>query len=326
MTGQAQGQARDQAQSRAQGQAQARPRVAVIGATGVGMVFRVPRQPRAGETLIGGQLHTMPGGKASNHAIGLSRLGCQVRLFSALGADSLAEQASAAWPPESVDTSAVVSKAGQPSLVGVVLVSDDGENCVVLAPGAMDAYTAADVARHRDRMAGCGLALCSLEMRLDAAREALRAAREHGLTTFLNPAPAHEGEPMTELVGLADWITPNLGEARVLTGAADPERAAKILASMGARHVVVTMGGDGALLLTGGEVTHIGAPRVTATDTSGAGDAFNAALVAAIGYGATASAAVTWACYAASLVVQAPGFADAMHMWDDIKHIHEIVT
>jgi ribokinase len=309
-----------------QTQTPARPQIAVIGATGVGMVFRVPRQPRPGETLIGGQLHTMSGGKASNHAIGLARLGCQVRLFSALGADSLAEQASAAWPPESVDTSALVIKTDQPSLVGVVLVSDDGENCVVLAPGAMDAYTAADVARHRGHMAGCDLALCSLEMPLEAAREALRAAREHGVTTFLNPAPAHEGSLMTELIALADWITSNRGEAQALTGEADPERAAQVLASMGAGNVVVTLGGDGALLLTDGEVTRIAAPQVAATDTSGAGDAFNAALVAAIGYGATASAAVTWACYAASLVVQAPGFADAMYMWDGIKHIHEVVT
>jgi ribokinase len=303
----------------------ARPQVAVIGATGVGMVFRVPRQPRAGETLIGGQLRTMSGGKASNHAIGLARLGCQVRLFSALGTDSLAEQARAAWPV-SVDTSALVIKPDQPSLLGVVLVSDDGENCVVLAPGAMDDYTAADVARHRGHLAGCGLALCSLELPLAAAREALRAAREQGVTTFLNPAPAHEGEPMTELVALADWITPNQGEALALTGEADPERAARVLAAMGAGTVVVTLGGDGALLLAGGEVTRIGAPPVTATDTSGAGDAFNAALVAAIGYGATPPAAVTWACYAASLVVQAPGFADAMYMWDGIKHIHEVVT
>jgi ribokinase len=296
--------------------------VAVVGAVGAGLLYHLPRMPASGETLLTGTLQVVPGGKASNHAIGLRRLGARVRLFSAAGRDPFAELSRAAWRDEGVDARGVVELHGVPSLIGSVLVDAAGDNRIVIGTGAMGRYAPAHVEAFAADIAGCDLLLVSLEMPAAPGLAALRIARDAGVTTVLNPAPAPPQADAAGLLPLCDWVTPNRSEAAALTGLADPAAAAARLRELGAGGVVVTLGGDGALLLPGdGEETAVPAMRVRALDTSGAGDAFNCAFALAIAQGLPPAEAARRGCLAAGLIVQGPGFTGALARWEALPEL-----
>lgn len=290
--------------------------VAVVGATGVGLVYVVPRQPKSGETLVAESMRIMPGGKASNQAIGIARLGGAARLFSALGDDVFAGYVRDAWRREGVDATAVLEQSGQSSLVGSVLVDAGGDNRIVLALGAMAGYGPEHLDVHETAIAGSDVCLISLEMPAAPAQRALEIARAHGVVTVLNPAPAPDEADTRRLLPLCDWVTPNEGEAAAMTSQTDPTEAARALRELGASNVVVTLGGDGALLHTGEGTERIPARDVPCVDTSGAGDAFNAAFSLSLAEGRQPADAVRRGCIAGGLIVQGPGFVDALHLLD----------
>lgn len=297
------------------------PIIGVIGATGVGLVYRVPHQPKLGETVLGGEMRIMAGGKASNHALGVQRLGVQARLFSALGDDAFATIPRTAWAERGIDDRAVVTKPGIASLIGSVLVDDSGGNSIVIAPGAMNDFGSADVEAFGGLLDGCDIVLASLEMPSAAAICALERARANGTTTVLNPAPAPGAESLAPLVAVSDWVTPNLGEATGMTGRTDPEEAAQALLDLGARNVAITLGEEGVLVVMGGATHRVPAVTVDATDTSGAGDAFNSAFVVGLSLGADPIDAAAWGCSAAALTVQAPGFTETLHLWSQLPRL-----
>lgn len=292
--------------------------VAVVGAVGAGLRYHLPRMPESGETLVTGTLEVVPGGKASNHAIGLRRLGARVRLFSAAGRDPFAALSRAAWRAEGVDARGVVELDGVPSLIGSVLVDAAGDNRIVIGTGAMGRYAPAHVEAFAADLAACDLLLVSLEMPAEPGLAALRIARDAGVTTVLNPAPAPPAAAAARLLPLCDWVTPNRSEAVALTGLADPAAAAARLRELGAKGVVVTLGGEGALLLDDGGRATVPAMPVDVLDTSGAGDAFNCAFALAIAQGLEPAEAVRRGCLAAGLVVQGPGFTGALARWAEL--------
>lgn len=290
--------------------------VAVVGATGVGLVYVVSRQPENGETLVAESMRVMPGGKASNQAIGVARLGGKAALFSALGGDVFAGYVREVWRREHVADTGVIELSDQSSLVGSVLVDPTGDNRIVLALGAMAAYDPMHVDAFEADIAMSDACLVSLEMPSEPAERALQIARKHGVTTILNPAPAPDEASARRLLPLCDWVTPNEVEAAAMTGDDDSWTAASSLRDLGARGVVVTLGAKGALLHTGETTELVPAPDVTCLDTSGAGDAFNAAFAVTLARGDTPGEAVRLGCLAGSLIVQGPGFVDALHLLD----------
>lgn len=292
------------------------PEVAVVGATGVGLVYVVSRQPENGETLVAESMRVMPGGKASNQAIGVSRLGGRARLFSALGDDAFGGYVRDAWRREQVDATGVVDLSGLSTLVGSVLVDAAGENRIVLALGAMAEYTGAHIEAFEAQIADSDVCLVSLEMPAEPAERALRIARDHGVTTLLNPAPAPTPEDARRLLPLCDWVTPNAGEAAAMTGKTEAPEAAKHLRELGVGNVVVTLGSEGALLHTAEVSDMVPALDVSCVDTSGAGDAFNAAFALSLARGDAPREAVRCGCIAGALIVQGPGFVDALHLFD----------
>lgn len=294
-----------------------KPSVAVVGATGVGLVYVVSRQPENGETLVAESMRVMPGGKASNQAIGVARLGGTARLFSALGGDVFAGYVREAWRQAQVDAEAVIELSEQSSLVGSVLVDPAGDNRIVLALGAMAHYSSSHLDEFEAAIADSDVCLVSLEMPAEPAERALTIARDHGVITVLNPAPAPDAASARRLLPLCDWVTPNAGEAATMSAEDDPAAAARTLRELGARNVVVTLGGEGALLHTGEATEVIPATDVQCVDTSGAGDAFNAAFALSLAQGRTPAEAVRRGCIAGGLIVQGPGFVDALHLLDD---------
>jgi ribokinase len=282
--------------------------------------MRVPRAPAAGETIVGGPFEMLAGGKGSNQAIAAARLGAEVHLLTALGRDSFAQQARLLWRAEGVDAEQVV-EVDAATMVGIVLVEDSGQNRIAIAPGALDEVSPAVVESFRHEIAVADVLLVQLEIPPPAAARALRLAREAGVTTVFNPAPARRLEP--ETLALADFLTPNRAEAETLTGLSGSEQdLAAALIERGARRVVLTLGEQGALIVSAEEVVRVPAARVDCVvDTTGAGDAFNAAFAVALAEGRDPVEATRWGCAAGAASVVRWGVVPSLPYREELTRI-----
>jgi ribokinase len=272
------------------------PLITVVGGYGVGMTVRTSRVPERGETIGDAVFSAGPGGKASNQAVGVARLGVRAALISAIGADALGADARPFWDAEHVDHAHVATVRDAATMVGTILVEPDGENHIIVSPGALDHLTAAHVRAAADTIAAGDLVLVSQEVPEEIVVEALRVARDTGVRTQLNPAPGRALPAGTE--HLVDVLTPNASEARLLAGLppadendratdggseADQREADQLLDALRAVYsravLVLTRGRHGAVVDDGSQRFAVPAPvGVVAVDTTGAGDAFNAAL------------------------------------------------
>jgi len=299
-------------------------RIAVVGGYGVGLVFRVPRVPRAGETLVGEEFCIDHGGKGSNQAVGMARLGAQVALLAAVGDDEFGRGAQELWRREGVRATALVAAA--PTMAGAILVEPTGENRIVIVPGALAELRPAHVRGFAAEIAAADVCVTGLEIPLETAVEALRVAREHGVATVLNPAPAPDRPLAPELLALADHLTPNITELARLTGpdgleAAAVEQAARALAERSGGVVTVTRGAAGALVMSHGVAVPVAAARVAVVDTTGAGDAFTAAYAVAIAGGHGPVVAAGFACRAAGHAVRFAGVVPALPRQRDLPDL-----
>jgi ribokinase len=259
-------------------------RIAVVGSYGVGLTFGVERMPERGETLIGGLFRTDHGGKGSNQAVGAARLGAQVAFLSAVGTDSFGDRAVELWADEGVDASAVL-RPDMPTMTAGILVEASGDNRIVIVPGALNALAPEHVDAFAPRIGAADILLVQLEIPLATALHAVEVAREAGVRTVLNPAPAPP-EPISSAV---DYVTPNETEAPSVAGVQGT--------------LVVTRGELGADL--GGATIPAFPARVV--DTTGAGDAFCAAFAVALAEGASDADAVRWGCAAGAHMVEHEG-------------------
>lgn len=297
-------------------------RIAVVGSYGVGMTMRIPRFPLPGETLSGGSYSAGPGGKGSNQAIGAARLGARVDLLTAVGEDSLARDAFALWEREGVDASRVVT-GKRATMVGFILVDDRGENSIVIAPGALDELTPAHVEGFRAAIAAADMLVVSMEIPIATVVAALRIGHEEGTRTLLNPAPA--AALPAEAWRWIDVLTPNQTEAPVLLGlpAGHGLESRALAAALRERTdalIVMTLGSTGALVSEGAGTTIVPAVRAAGVvDTTGAGDAFTAALAVALAEGQPVPAAVRFAAAAGSHAVTIAGVIDALPRRDAIE-------
>ena len=281
--------------------------VVVIGTAVVDVIGYAERRPRAGETLVGTGYTVSAGGKGLNQAIAAARAGASAALMAAIGDDEFGARLSRTLAGEGVDPAAVMVRPELPTGVGLPIVTDDGDNSIVVVPGASSAI---GIDHHDWLDANVGprsIFVSQLELPLDVVAPALAAAVRRGATIMLNPAPAAD---IAALLPLTHVLVPNNVEAEALTGEVDPVEAAKRIASW--KHgmdVIVTCGADGAVLVTGGVVERIPAPRVDAVDTVGAGDVFCGYLAAGLAGGVAILDAVVDAVQAASVSVTRRGAA-----------------
>ncbi|MDA8313087.1 MAG: ribokinase [Actinomycetota bacterium] len=295
-------------------------RVSVVGAYGVGLTFDLDVVPEAGETVSCRSFVQHHGGKGSNQAVAAARLGAMVSLQTALGDDAFGEGARSLWEREGVAAAALVC-AGTPTMVGAILVEPDGENRIVIAPGALERFTP----EHLDAslIFGSDVLLVQLEIPLATAAQALAMARRAGVRSVLNPAPAPAVPDVVGLVSSADIVTPNLREARRLLGgvtAPGDQLAARLARSTGGT-VVLTAGASGAYVAHDGALTHVEAlPVDPIVDSTGAGDAFSAALGVALADGADPIEAARFATRAAAHCVSVPGVIPGLPRREDLEH------
>ncbi len=290
-------------------------RILVAGSYNTDMIIRLPQLPRPGETLLGGEFSTAGGGKGANQAIAAARAGGEVDFIGCLGTDALGDQALAALAEDRINTTHCRRDSDAASGVAQILVADNGENCIAVAPGANARLSPEDIARAEPLFAGAAVALLQLETPVPTVQAALECGRRHGCFNVLNPAPA--SELPRDLFPLIDLITPNETETHYLTGIAvtddsSAERAASALHQLGVEAVIITRGGAGVTLSrqTQGEqriARHLPAFPVTAVDTTAAGDVFNGCLVTALAEGNPLDRALPLAQAAAAIAVQTAG-------------------
>ena len=292
------------------------PRLTTIGSFAVGLTLRAPRFPVAGETLIGSDFDMGPGGKGSNQAVGAARLGADSHLVAVIGTDLFGDVAARLYAAEGVGTAHLRRTSERHTGVGFITLNAAGENQIVLDMGANHLLSPADVDAAEDLIASSQAVLSVLEIAPATALRAMQLARKHGVTSILNPAPA---QPLGEaLLAAVDVLTPNESELRLLCGLAPDDPAdtlalARALQARGARHLVVTLGEQGALIITAeGEVHHVPGQPVNVVDTTGAGDAFTSALGVALAEGEPLITAVRCAAFAGALAVTTLGVVPAL--------------
>jgi ribokinase len=269
------------------------PEIAVVGSLNMDIAVNVPRLPLPGETVVGGDVLRNPGGKGGNQAVGAARLGRRVGMVGLVGDDQSGSELLAALQVDAVDTSHVGRLSGVPSGTALIAVGPDGENVILVSPGANRRLASAHVHQARGLLSAALVTLIQLEIPFEAVATAARAA---GGTVVLNPAPARDVP--SELLELVDVIVPNRVELAQLAGTAVPrssEEAAATAAGLPTGAVVITLGADGALVVQGGRATHVPAVPVACVDATAAGDAFCAALADGVARGESLEAAARWA-------------------------------
>jgi ribokinase len=235
-----------------------------------------------------------------------------------LGSDDFGNSYYRGLEGEGMDLRFLRRTEAQPSGVALIFVAPDGENVIAVAPGANDALTAEDVDAAEEAFRDADAVLLQLEVPLAAVRRAAEWGRRFGARVVLNPAPAPSEPLPTDLLALVDVLTPNEHEILALTGICDDPRAAiRGLREAGVGAVTMTLGADGALLVSGDGEAKIPGRKVEAVDATGAGDCFNGALTTALAEGLSLEDAARWATVAASISVTRMGAQPSLPMREE---------
>ena len=287
------------------------PRICVVGAANMDLVSYVPRLPRVGETLHGHRFQMGFGGKGANQAVMAARLGANVSMIAKLGRDVFGERTLDNFKEQGVDAGWVSFTQEAFSGVAPIAVDDRGDNSIIIVTGANDLLSAEDIEKAESAIRTAQVVVCQLEIEVDTTLAALRLARRHNVTTIFNPAPARSSlDP--ELYELSDVFCPNESEAEMLSGrtVASPEEAeaaAKTMLKGGAGSVILTLGERGCLVVTQEVAEHVPVDRVTAVDTTGAGDAFVGSLAFCLARGEGLAESAGVANQVAAISVQTRG-------------------
>ncbi len=304
------------------------PSIIVVGSVNMDLVVGVPRHPAPGETIIGTDYVTHPGGKGANQAVAAARLGADVRFVGRVGSDAFGAELRASMAADGVDVTHLKTSKG-PSGVAFIQVDERGQNSIVVSSGANFDVTVTDLGSAP--FEGCGALLLQLEVPLDVVTAAARRARQLGAAVVLNLAPAQRLS-RSQLKDITHLLV-NEYEAGILLGtpafsvAGDPEAAAKRLTEL-VPNVVITLGEKGAAwasVIEGGAVTTGAAPafKVKAVDTTAAGDSFAGAFALALSRsdGADLAEAVRFASAAGALTTTKPGAQPSLPTLEQVQRL-----
>ncbi|WP_419900407.1 ribokinase [Roseomonas sp. USHLN139] len=286
-------------------------RIGVVGSNMVDLITYIDRMPAAGETLAAPRFAMGHGGKGANQAVAAAKLGAEVMLVSRVGDDLFGGGTIKNFQDLGIDTRHVRAVPGTQSGVAPIFVEASGENRILIVKGANEHLLPADVDAAAEDLKGCALILLQLEIPLETVYHTIAWAAEAGIPVLLNPAPAVPELDVARILG-ASFLVPNQTELTILTGMPaetrdQAEAAARTLVARGIRQVLVTLGAEGALLVTAEAAEHVPSVRVTPVDTSGAGDAFIGAFAQHyVAHGDTLEAMRWGARYAADSITR-PG-------------------
>ena len=291
-------------------------KIVILGVFVADTAYRADRPPRMGETILGNKFALGPGGKGSNQAVAAARAGGDVHFISRLGRDAFADMALKTWAEAGVSPVVTQDPDSFTGAAYIFVEEASGDNAIIICPGAAGDISVADVEAQRDLIEGATAFVTQLEQPMEAAEHGLTIAREAGVTTILNPAPA--AKIPTSMLALCDFDTPNESEAEGITGVPvnslqDAENAADVLLSKGVGAALITLGENGVYFKNSETSAHI--PAIAAgpvLETTGAGDAFNGGFACALADGKDPVSAARFGCAVAGISVTRPGTAPSM--------------
>lgn len=280
--------------------------IVVIGSSNTDMVIKCEHLPAPGETILGGNFFMNAGGKGANQAVAAARLNGDVTFIAKVGNDVFGKQAIELFTKENINTEYIFIDDKNPSGVALINVDAKGENAITVAQGANGNLLVDDIKMLSHVIESTDIILMQLETPIETVEYVAKLANQFNKQFILNPAPACKLPD--ELLKKISIITPNEKEAEMLTGISirnidEAKQAAKILSAKGIQTVIITLGEDGALLYANNEFTVIPAKKVTATDTTAAGDVFNGALAVALSEQKNLKEAIQFANNAAAISV-----------------------
>ena len=297
--------------------------VAILGIYAADLAFTAKRQPAMGETLIGSRFAMGPGGKGSNQAVAAARAGAKVTFISRVGKDAFGDVALAMYAKEGIATRIPQDSQYSTGAAYIFLEEGTGANAIIVVPGAAGQVGLADVEAAKDVITSSAVFMVQLETPIEAAMAGLKMAKGAGAITIFNPAPATKLDDA--IYQYCDYCTPNESEAWLLTGVEvkdldSARKAADVLLVKGVGTALITLGGQGALLHGKGVSVHI--PIFSAgkvVDTTGAGDAFNGGLAAALSKGIAPEAAARFGSAVAGISVTRFGTAPSMPYLKEVE-------
>lgn len=295
----------------------------VIGSINTDMVAMTDHLPTPGETVMGGEFMMTAGGKGANQAVAAARLDGDVTMVGRLGADIFGDQSVARLEAEKINCDFISRDSAAASGVALISVDGEGENHIVVAPGANNTLHIDTIDTALSSLPENAIVLLQLEIPIETVAHVISFAKDSNRKVILDPAPARE-LPENFLDGLF-LITPNETEATHLSGIEvidqnSAKAAAKELLQTGVQNVAITMGADGVLLASGDEnLQLIASPTVNAVDTTAAGDCFNGALSVSLANGLELEEGINKACHAASISVTRKGAQDSMPFSNEVN-------
>jgi len=280
-------------------------KILVIGSSNTDMTIKASRIPAPGETILGGEFKMGPGGKGANQAVAAARLGADVTFVCKVGRDIFGQKAVEGYKADGINTDYTLYS-DKPSGTALILVDDEGENIISVAPGANGDITLEDIEGLRPVIEAADIVVFQLEIPVEAVAKAAEIASNAGAYVILNPAPAC---PLPEeIFRNISLITPNQTEIALLTGiSADNEAAIKKLIEMGVKDVILTLGSKGSAVWNGVTADIVPALKVKAVDATAAGDTFAGGIAVALSEGKTLRQAAEFATKAAAITVQKLG-------------------
>ncbi len=302
-----------------------KPLILVVGSINMDLVVRCRHRPAPGETVFGDHLTTNPGGKGANQAVAVARLGCNCAMIGRVGDDQFGRVLLDGLVSEGIDCQGIRQTPGTPSGVAVITVDSSGENAIIVASGANFRLTPDDVYEWENLFVEADVLVMQLELPLPTIRAALNLARRHNCKTILDPAPAPAELP-DDLYNV-DIISPNVSEAEVLTGMNFlEERIDKIVAldliAKGAKAALLKLGPRGAMaVVSDAHFYRIPAYKVKVIDSTGAGDAFTAAVAVATARDQDMHAAAKFANAAGALACTKIGAQSAMPTAEEVHNL-----
>lgn len=300
-------------------------KITVLGVFVADTAYRADRPPRMGETVLGNSFALGPGGKGSNQAVAIARLGGDVTIITRLGDDAFADMAETTWRGAGVRSATYRDPDSYTGAAYIFIEETSGDNAIIVCPGAAADIGLDDIDQNAALIRGSAVFMTQLEQPVSTAHYALEMAHAAHVKTILNPAPAAPLDD--EIFRLCDFITPNETEAGELSGIGvetidDARQAGDVLLGKGAGGVVVTLGAQGALLHTNDRSLHI--PAVNAgpvVETTGAGDAFNGGFALGLARDMYLEDAVRLGCGTAGLSVTRPGTSNSMPGFDEVQEL-----
>jgi ribokinase len=299
--------------------------IVVIGSSNTDLVIQTEKFPQPGETVIGGEFSTFAGGKGANQAVAASRLGGDVFFIARVGNDGFGEESIKGFLKDNIHTKCVFKDDNYPTGVASIVIDEHGQNTIVVAPGANNQLSVADIDKSMDSIEKASIVLIQLEIPMDTVRHVLNKLSDLGKKVILNPAPAQKIEDI--LYSKIYLITPNETEASLLSDVKvnsikAASNAADVFINKGVENVIITMGEKGAFFKNAKEQFHIPANKVNVKDTTAAGDIFNGALAVALAEGRNWKEAILFANAASAIGVGRLGAQASVPYRKEIENIN----